>query len=97
VRAETQIRTNGLLLLPRISVAWQHAFDDVTPVTALAFASGGPGFTIAGTPIAQDSALLDAGLGIVLGPDATLGVSYHGEFADETQDHGVSGRLDWRF
>jgi outer membrane autotransporter protein len=97
VRAETQIRTNGLLLLPRISVAWQHAFDDVTPVTALAFASGGPGFTIAGTPIAQDSALLEAGLGIVLGPDATLGVSYHGEFADETQDHGVSGRLDWRF
>src|SRR5262249_38677508 len=37
---------NGMALIPRVSVAWQHAFGDVTPTAALSFQSIGSGFNI---------------------------------------------------
>ena len=33
----------------------------------------------------------------LLAPDATLGIFYTGQFADNVQDNAVSGRVDWRF
>ena len=42
-------------------------------------------------------ALIEAGRDVSLSPTATLGVSYNGEIASDVEDHGVSGRLDWRF
>jgi uncharacterized protein with beta-barrel porin domain len=32
-----------MVVVPHASAAWQHAFDDVTPEAALAFASTGIG------------------------------------------------------
>ena len=32
-----------------------------------------------------------------IAPDTTLGVSYKGQVSSDVQDHGLSGRLDWRF
>src|SRR5262249_31738049 len=37
---------NGMALIPRASVAWQHAFGDMTPTAALSFQSIGSGFNI---------------------------------------------------
>lgn len=82
---------------PHLSAAWQHAFDDVTPSAALAFASTGIGFGITGVPLAEDSALIDAGLDLALGPNATAGVSYSGQFGDGVQDSAVKGRFAWQF
>jgi outer membrane autotransporter protein len=87
----------GMILTPRLSAAWQHAFDDVTPAAALAFASGGSNFTITGVPLAQDSALLEAGFDVHLTASATLGVSYLGQFAGAVDDHAVKGKLLWNF
>jgi hypothetical protein len=56
-------------VVPHLSAAWQHAFDDVTPGAALAFASTGIGFGIEGVPLAEDSALIDAGFDVALGPN----------------------------
>ena len=92
--AETTI--GGTRVTPRASFAWQHAFGDVDPMRTLAF-SGAPGMTIAGTPLARNSALIEAGLDVSLSPSATLGISYNGEIASDVEDHGVSGRLNWRF
>ena len=86
-----------MLVTPRVSAAWQHAFDEVTPEAALAFASTGIGFGIAGVPLAEDSLLLEAGLDFALSPNATLGVSYSGQIADEVTDNAVKGRLTWLF
>jgi outer membrane autotransporter protein len=86
-----------VLVVPKVSAAWQHAFDDVTPGAALAFASTGIGFGIAGVPLAEDSLLLEAGLEFNLGPAATLGVSYSGQLADDVEDNAVKGRLTWLF
>jgi outer membrane autotransporter protein len=97
LRASTEIRADGVTLIPRLAVAWQHAFDDVTPAQGVSLAPGGPELSISGAPIARNSALIEAGVGFALTPDATLGISYQGQIADDAQDHGVSGRVDWRF
>ena len=91
------MQVSTMMVSPRISLAWQHAFDDVTPDAALAFASTGIGFTVTGVPLAEDSLLIEAGLDLNLGPNATLGVSYSGQLASDLQDNAVKGRLTWLF
>jgi outer membrane autotransporter protein len=86
-----------MAILPHASAAWQHAFDGVTPEAALAFASTGIGFDVTGVPLAQDSALIDAGLDLNLGPAMMLGVSYSGQLANELTDNPVKGRFTWLF
>jgi outer membrane autotransporter protein len=97
LRAAGTMTMAGTDVTPHVSAAWQHAFGDVTTDMALAFNTGGAGFIISGVPIARDSALLEAGLNFEVAEDATLGVSYQGQLSSDVRDHGVNGRLDWRF
>ena len=48
-------------------------------------------------PLAEDTALIDAGLDLALGPNATTGVYYSGQFGDGVQDDAVRGRLTLLF
>ena len=95
--ATTFALANGMAVMPRLSAGWQHAFDDVTPVATLAFASGTPGFGITGAPLARDSALIEAGADLRISPRATLGVSYVGQLARNAEDHAVKGKFVWNF
>jgi outer membrane autotransporter protein len=88
---------NGMALIPRASVAWQHAFGDVTPTAALSFQSTGAGFNILGVPIARDAALVEAGGDLQLTAQAKIGVSYAGQLANSAHDHSVKGNFTWRF
>jgi outer membrane autotransporter protein len=88
---------NGMALIPRASVAWQHAFGAVTPAAALAFQSTGAAFGIAGVPIARDAALVEAGGDLQLTAHAKVGVSYAGQLAHSAHDHSVKGNFTWRF
>lgn len=97
LRAAMTYAWNGASVTPHVSAAWQHAFDDITPDAALAFASTGIGFDITGVPLAEDTALIDAGLDLHLSPTATLGASYSGQFGDGVTDNAVKGRLTWLF
>ena len=97
LRAASTMPVNGVMVTPRASVAWRYAFGDTTPNLALAFAQSGAGFGILGVPLAQNSALLEAGLDIELSHDARLGVSYVGQLAGDLQDNGVQANLLWRF
>ena len=72
-----------------------HAFAGAA-CQAPAF-SGAPGMTIAGTPLARNAALIEAGLDVSLSPSAALGIFYNAEIASDVEGHGVSGRLNWRF
>src|SRR5262249_54376713 len=80
---------NGMALIPRASVAWQHAFGEVTPTAALSFQSTGAGFNILGVPIARDAALVEAGGDLQLTAQAKIGVSYAGQLANSAHDHSV--------
>ena len=96
-RAGTTMVWGGTTVIPHASLAWQYAFGDTTPQQALAFASTGIGMGIGGVPLAQNSALLDIGADVLVGADATLGLSYIGQYAGDVQDNGLRGRFNWRF
>jgi outer membrane autotransporter protein len=97
LRMATTMMFGGTQVVPHISAAWLHAFDDVTPGASLAFATTGIGFAINGVPLAEDSALLDAGLDFALSNRMSAGVSYTGQFSDNVTDNGVKGRFTWLF
>ncbi|PMS17187.1 hypothetical protein C0Z18_20675 [Trinickia dabaoshanensis] len=77
-------------------LGWRHGFGNTTPLDTLAFAGGSP-FTVAGVPIARDSASIDAGLDVALSKAATLGLSYGGQFAGHAQDYSVQATLGLAF
>jgi len=98
IRAATMIPlANDMMLVPRVTAAWQHAFDDVTPTARLAFIGAPVPFTIAGVPLARDSLLSEAGLDLAIGRHATLGISYTGQLAGNVQDHAAKGKFTWKF
>ena len=88
---------HDMVLIPRGTLAWQHAFDNVTPAGVLAFQAAPVPFTIAGVPIARDSLLAEAGLDLAIGRNATLGISYVGQHARNVQDHAAKGKFSWKF
>lgn len=95
--ASTYQLPNGMIVSPRISASWQHAFGDVTPVAALAFQAPGAGFTVAGVPIARDAALVSAGADVRINSRATLGIGYSGDLASNAVDNSVKGTFSWKF
>jgi outer membrane autotransporter protein len=95
--ASNQLMPNGMLLVPRASLAWQHAFGTVTPTAALAFRNTGAGFGIWGVPIARDAALVEVGGDLHLSLQTQLGIFYVGQLAANAQDHSIKGNFSWRF
>jgi len=89
---------NSMVLVPRVTLAWQHAFGGTTPgvVNAFAAAPALP-FLVQGVPIARDSFLAEAGVDIAVTPQMTFGVSYTGQIARNVSDHGAKGKFSWRF
>jgi outer membrane autotransporter protein len=86
-----------MVLSPRASLAWQHAFGTVTPSASLVFQSGGTPFSIAGVPLARDAALVEAGLDLQVTAQVKVGVFYAGQLANRAQDNAVKGNFSWRF
>lgn len=84
-------------LTARGMLGWRHALGDVTPVAALAFQSGGAAFTLAGSPIARNALVAEAGVDVAIAANATLGVSWTGQYADQSHDNAVKGNFRWSF
>jgi outer membrane autotransporter protein len=97
IRFATSMMLGNGWAIPRVSVAWQHAFGDVTPTAALAFQSTLAAFDVQGVPIASDAALVDAGLDFKVSPAIALGVAYAGQLSGDVQDHAVKGNFIWKF
>jgi fibronectin-binding autotransporter adhesin len=95
--ASTYLMPNGMIFLPRASLAWQHAFGTVTPSALLTFQNTGVPFGILGAPIARDAALVEAGGDLQLGPQTKVGVAYFGQLASNARDHSVKANFSWRF
>jgi subtilase-type serine protease len=74
-------------------LGWQHAYQDVTPVSSFAFGTGAS-FDISGVPIAKDALALEAGFGVSLTESATLGASYSGQIASDVQAHAFKINFD---
>lgn len=96
LRAATDFSLGGVNATARGMVGWRHAFGDVTPLSSLAFA-GSDAFTVAGTPIAEDALVLEAGFDVGLSDKASLGVSYSGQIASKASDHGFRADFTMKF
>jgi outer membrane autotransporter protein len=78
------------------SLGWRHAYGDIIPVSTQTLA-GGDAFTVAGAPIAKDTALLEAGLDFDVTPASTLGVSYVGQYGSGAKQNGFKASFNIKF
>ena len=95
-RASTDFALGSMIATARGTLGWRHAFGDTTPMSTFAFA-GGSAFAIAGAPIAQNAAVVEAGLDLRLLENATFGVSYNGQFASGARDQSLKANLAVKF
>jgi len=96
VRASTDVTLGGMSATARGMFGWRHAYGDVTPLSTFAFA-GSYSFTIAGVPIARDAMLVEAGFDVQLAANATLGLSYAGQFGPGAFDNGFKASFGVKF
>lgn len=96
MRASTDFTLGSVNATAKASAGWRHAFGDTTPAATFAFAGSGT-FTVLGVPIAQDAAVIEAGFDFRLAPNASLGISYGGQFGAGALDQSVRGNLSIKF
>ncbi|PMR71989.1 autotransporter outer membrane beta-barrel domain-containing protein, partial [Billgrantia endophytica] len=58
---------------------------------------GGDAFTVAGTPIAENSGVVEAGISLTLNERTSLDLAYGGQYGDGMEDHGGRATFEWRF
>ncbi|MBP0617432.1 autotransporter outer membrane beta-barrel domain-containing protein [Jiella mangrovi] len=97
LRLATSFSAGEMTLKPRAMIGWRHGFGDVDPDVTLSFADTGADFSVSGSPIARNAALVEAGLDVEIAPNATLGLSYRGSFASDATSNGVTGRFAVKF
>lgn len=78
------------------SVGWRHAFGDTTPKASLRF-SGADSYNVMGTPLAENSARVEAGIGKKLTDNTALSLSYAGQFGGGVTDNGAHLNLNIGF
>ncbi|HEY7805323.1 MAG TPA: autotransporter domain-containing protein, partial [Orrella sp.] len=96
VRSEKTFNIRQIKTTARGMVGWQHASGDTTPTSTHAFVLG-PWFSVNGVAIAQNAAVLNAGIDLQVGQQATIGIYYEGQFASGSQQHSVSASLNVLF
>lgn len=96
LRAEHRLTLGSVAATLRGTAGWRHAFGDITPTNTQSFLTG-DAFTIAGSAIARDSAVIGVGLDVDFTPQATLSLLYNGQLTRSVQDHGFKVDLSIRF
>jgi len=84
------VGTTGATL--RRALGWRHAFGDITPAISQGFVIS-DAFTVTGVPIAENAALLEAGLDVRIGAGTTLGIAYSGQFGESLSQNGFNADL----
>ena len=95
-RLMSNFELGGAQATARGSLGWRYAFGDLKPAATQAFAAG-DAFTVAGVPIAKNSAVLEAGLDVQVSRKVSFDLSYQGQLASGAQDHGVRAGVSVRF
>ncbi|MFK0277166.1 autotransporter domain-containing protein [Ensifer sp. NPDC090286] len=96
LRAASSFDLGGVLATARGTIGWRHAFGDTLPLSSNGFSTAST-FAIAGVPIAENSAVIEAGLDFAVAPEATLGFTYTGQFGGGVSDQSVKANLSVKF
>lgn len=86
-RISGSVDAGDIAVYPKLSLAWRHASGDIEGTSTAAF--GTTPFTVRGGDLAEDSAVIDAGVGIDLGRNGKAWLSYSGVLADESTSNSV--------
>ncbi|MFC7287503.1 autotransporter domain-containing protein [Herminiimonas glaciei] len=96
LRAVNQLALGGKSATVRGALGWRHAFGNSTPLSTQAF-SAGDAFTVAGVPVAKNSALLETSLDLRLSSSTTLSFAYQGQLGMDAKQHSVKANLLVKF
>ncbi len=96
LRTSKDIKLLGTAAALRGTAGWVHAFGDVDPISTARFATG-DSFTVSGTPIDKDAALLEAGLDLNLTPASTFSLGYNGQIGKNAYEHGANAKFRVQF
>ncbi|NHO57223.1 autotransporter domain-containing protein [Acetobacter lambici] len=98
VKASSAFHAGKLLLIPHGSVAYRHTFGLATPTTHMVFSAGGNGsMDIAGVPLSVNAAVLDAGLTARLTDRIKIGLSYTGQYGNQSVESSIKADMQWKF
>jgi outer membrane autotransporter protein len=96
LRGETTFDVGEIQAKASAMVGWRHTLGGVDPTSTHAF-SGGGDFTVAGSPIVKDAAVVQAGLDLQLTDALDVGVRYDGQFDANVQQQGIKANLTLQF
>ncbi|MBN3134818.1 autotransporter domain-containing protein [Pectobacterium punjabense] len=96
VRLERSFGTQARAWTVNGSVGWRHAFGDIDPTARLHFI-GADNYNVTGTPLAENSVRVEAGIGKKLTDNANLSLSYGGQFGGGVTDNAAHLKLNVRF
>lgn len=95
-RAATQITLGDVVLTPSMTLGWQHAFGSLAPRASLQFA-GGSTFWVSGVPVAQETAVVGAGLSYDLSDVSAIRVNYTGQLAPKATQNAFTAEYAQKF
>lgn len=96
IRTQTALSFGQVNSQFHTTLGWQHTFDDLAAHKTMAF-DGSQAFTVAGAPIARDSALIELGADVALTHATTLGLNYSGQYGDGNREHAGILTLSWSY
>lgn len=80
----------------RATIGWKHAFKDVDSRNTMAFA-GGQDFTVSGTALSRNGALLGAEAHMALSRTSAVTLGLNTEFATHQREHAAYVKLHWAY
>jgi outer membrane autotransporter protein len=96
LRASTSFAVgDGMMLMPELRAGWQHDFLDEPEVTNAFVAAPNSPFTVVGSEVSSDSALVGASLTLNVDDAIQVFVDYDGRFGSNDTQHviGIGGRF----
>ncbi|MBL3610439.1 autotransporter outer membrane beta-barrel domain-containing protein [Rhodovulum sulfidophilum] len=79
------------------AVAWQHVTGDLNAESTMRFASGSDAFSVSGSALDRNQAVLSLGLRTELTERSVLDIGYEGTLSENSQSHGLQATYSIRF
>ncbi len=96
IRLDERFMLGNTVASLQAEVGWRHRYDDATSEALLTFAEGDP-FKVSGVSSARDSFNVHLGLDVAATENASVGISYAGEFSTSGDSQTVKAGLSIKF
>ena len=86
-----------VVLLPRVTVSYQHGFGDLNGSSVAELGGTGPSFAITGVRLGRNSLNTETGFDLQIGSRLTVGGSGFASTSREWSDYGAKASIGFRF